>query len=125
MKIEIDNERIRIGPDSVRYCPFYLNVKTLKVIVKKWLPLLRNLSHEKDETLLPYSLDDEFIEAFRTTLRNNYITLRCVILDAVGFDSDIDKVEDYIFRPAKVIKEYPQEFGRYKKDELLTALRAI
>jgi hypothetical protein len=124
VKVEKDG-LLKIGPDVVSYVQHFISAATLENIIRKWVPLLQSLSAESNEVLLPYSLDDEFIEAFKATYRYGFVELRCVTLDAIGFDPEIDNAEEYVFQPWRVIKEYPKSFANFKKQLLLTAIRAV
>ena len=143
MKVIIEQERICIGSDCVRYYPFYFkswaedhqrnagsinSMDVMNTVLQQWADTLAGMGIAYNKLFLPYSLDDESIECFKATAKSPPIThscnvtLRCVVVEGNGYSLDLSNLYKFMTTQQTVFEVYPSDFGVYDKDELVQGL---
>ena len=125
MEIRADKTSLFFGEDAVRWVTPYLTPQQLRAIIAIWPQRLQQLS-VADTTLLPYSISDEFVDAFEATLtKAGTVSLRAVVADCIGFDPNEDDPVVVMGRNLPVVERREELFGEYERDVLLRALKGM
>ena len=75
-----------------------------------WASRLDTLRHD-NVVYLPYSIDDECIEAFEAALTGEGLSLTVVELDCLGYVPGVDSlVEEILTRPPVVVERRAERF---------------
>ena len=125
MQVRADGTSLILGNDAVRWATPYLTSEQLRAAIRLWPPRLREL-REEGAALLPYSISDEFVDAFEATLRDaGRVSLRAVVADCIGFDLDEDDPVMVMGRNLPIVERREQPFGEFDRDELIGAVEAM
>lgn len=71
---------------------------------------------------LPFSIDDECIEAFEAKRNDERVTLKAVKLDGFGFVPGLDSLSDEIEKDRPVMSSATEEFLSCNCNELIDAV---
>jgi hypothetical protein len=132
LEIVIESQRIRIGPDAIPYDSYYFVLwdrqgdpgpPVVRRVLAQWADAVERLRSAQSTVYLPFSLDDQSVEAFKARLVDHKVALRCVTLAENGYMINLDDVNDFIQEAHRVLHEYPQDFGAYERADLVAALR--
>jgi hypothetical protein len=94
-------------------------------IVLSWRSRLDFLIENGRAVYLPFSIDEETIEAFEAELRGSQVRLRVVRLDGIGYVHGHDPLMEAINRDRPVVFSRQSEFLTCDKASLLTALDVL
>jgi|SRR5579859_7909962 len=132
LEIVIESARIRIGPDAVPYDGYWFGwdpqgasvERVLQSVLAQWAPALARLN-ASESLYLPFSLDDESVEAFRAHLADHKVSLRCVTLRENGYMVNLADLNDFMHGAHRIIREDPQDFATYERRDLVAALQNV
>ncbi len=133
LEIVIEPKRIRIGRDSISYDDYYFNVwddgKDPSVpierrVVAQWADAIERLGPSQSTAYLPFSLEDQSVEAFRARLIGDKVALRRVVVEANGYALDLDNLHEFMQQDHRILQQYPQDFGAYERSDLIAGLRS-
>jgi hypothetical protein len=121
MKISIDAELLNLDDNVVRY-DRYLSTSDVRSMLREWASRLTTLGD--GVAYLPYSIDDEFIDAFEVTMDGKDLSLTVVKLDNLGYLPGVDSFlnEMRSMQPI-VVKRYPERFLVCDRQELIEAAK--
>lgn len=132
IQFKIEQTRLCINDDCVRINPYLLdslyqtkNVENLQGIFKKlfqaWSIVLQK---NPSVAFLPYSFDDEYIEAFKATKATDTIVLQCVTIDFIGmdFNFNLPEIIEFMLSNTEITKEYSDTFAEYQTSKFLAGL---
>src|SRR5580765_4992459 len=97
MQIQVTDCLLTFDGTSVRYEHRYLPRATLIDVLRDWGPRL-NAARAGQTIYLPFSIDDEYIEAFEVETQGEQLSLRVVKLDGIGYVPGVDSVAEAIRR---------------------------
>ena len=132
MNVEIQNERIVIGEETIRFYGYYIattqedpsGLKTMKNVLSQWAKVLEVLE-DKAAAFLPYNLEDEWVGCLKATRNAEKIILCCVDVAANGWSLALDDLQEFMLKPQTVIE--PDSalpiFGQYNREEIIASLR--
>jgi hypothetical protein len=134
MKVEIQNERVVIGEESLRFYGYYFDptttqgdpsgLTTMKNLRAQWAKALEVLD-DKDAAFLPYNLEDEWVECLKATRNGERIKLSCVNVAANGWSLALDDVQESMLEPQTLVEDDSDRpiFGEYNRQEIIESLR--
>src|SRR5262245_17690365 len=105
LEIIVEPKRIRIGPDAICYYPYYFDIwarrgdsglPVVRRVLAQWADAIERLCPTRPTAYLPFSLDDESVEAFRASLKGDHVALRSVVLEANGWAIDLDHLLEFM-----------------------------
>src|SRR5262245_66497626 len=102
MNIQIMDGLLSFETVCVRYDRQLSSVQ-VKEMLREWLPRLKGVSAEKTAIYLPYSIDEEYIEAFEAVQNGEEIALTAVKLDGLGYTTGIDSLVEAIGGKSPVV----------------------
>lgn len=130
LEIVIESTRIRIGSGAVPYDGYYFGFSdgssvelVLRRVLAQWADAVERLSNTEPTVYLPFSLDDEWVEAFRARLTDDQVSLRRVRLGENGYLVNVDDLKDFMHEAHRIEHEEPQAFGSYERTDFVAALR--
>ncbi len=102
----------------------YVNQALVRSLMRHvWL---ERLDSSVTEFFLPYSVDDEFVFAFRCTrIADERCALRCVTLDGLGFHPEEDDVVGYARAAETVVAQRERELLVVEPREFRAAVEAF
>ena len=135
LEIVIKPKRLRIGRDSIGYDDYYYGVwdhnhgKDPAVpiecrVLAQWADAIERLGSSQSTADLPYSLEDESVEAFRARLIGDKVALRRVVLEGNGYLLDLDNLSEFMQQNHRLLEQDPQDFGVYVRSDLIAGLRS-
>ncbi len=74
---------------------------------------------------LPYSLNDEYVEAFEVHAHGPKVTLICTTLDGIGYDHGEDDPVAFMSSAIHVLARREQSFCHTEFSELLAGIRTF
>jgi hypothetical protein len=122
MNIALSGEVLSIGRDSVRVNARYVTAADVVALSKVWLDRLKHLRHRGEQVQLPFSVDDEYVEAFVARLEGRTVSLRVVHLEGIGFDHGIDNLVEHAVQARRIVKECAYPMGQYDIDVFTEAI---
>jgi len=134
LEIVIESTRIRIGPDAVPYDGYYFGFSdgpessvehVLRRVLAQWADAVERLTNTESTVYLPFSLDDEWVEAFRARLTVHQVSLRCVRVAKNGYMVNVDDLKDFMQEAHRIEHEEPKDFGSYARTDFVAALRNV
>ena len=131
LEIVIESTRIRIGPGAIPYDSYWFGwnpqgdpvPSVVRRVLAQWADAVERLSSGQSTVYLPFSLEDESVEAFRARLADHSVSLRCVTIAANGYLISLDVLNDFMQEAHRILHEDPQDFGAYERADLVAALR--
>jgi hypothetical protein len=130
MKVLIENERIVIGVDALEYYPYYFCVwaeegnhrLVVKNVLSQWALALARLNGEVQAVYLPYYLDDQVCKVLKATLEGEVVVFINLDIWENAYALDLDHLDEFMVTEPKIMKANLQEFGHYKREEVISAL---
>ncbi|MBK8254390.1 MAG: hypothetical protein IPK82_17190 [Polyangiaceae bacterium] len=122
MKLEVEGGRLTLGDARVRYNSAYLSEDDFVRLLDYWLSRLRAVDSTADPEFLPFSIDDEFVEAFEAHSTGLEIELRVVKLDNCGYVHGVDPLFESMFGEIVVVETYPEPILTCTIGELIEAI---
>jgi len=132
LEIILEPEHIQIGSEAVPYYSYYFDIwdrhgdpglPVLRRVVAQWADAVERLCQSQPTVYLPFSLDDEVVEAFRARLMGDKVAFRRVALVANGWAIHLDNLLDFMQQDHPIYQQDAQDFGAYELAEIISALR--
>ena len=132
MQIKLEKDKLWVGDKAALTKILYLSEEHFGYVMKLWKERISKM-RDGDVSILPYSLDDEFVYAFLVRLNGDELELSTVLLDGIGFDDGQDdpvnwiKESDKIISPEhnKAVDQREKPFGSYKYSDFLEAVKSL
>ena len=103
MEIELLDDRLHVGSASVPYCGVYMHEREFAFLSELWLERLGSLD-DGGRVLLPFGVDDEYLDAFEARLHGGSLALFVVRMDGIGYVHGTDSFEEQVSTPAAVLE---------------------
>ncbi len=145
MKVQIENEQLKIGENSLEYYPYYFSIwkdkdefdhrPTVKNVLTQWATALTALcSGLYPAVYLPYYLDDQSCQYLKAELEGEDIVFSDLLVRDDGYAMDLDDLSDRMYSEPDIVKSWidryrkehnsePKFFGRYNAKEIIQALK--
>lgn len=124
MEIRISDGLLSFDSVSVRYDKRYLSPADVVEMLTEWIPRLMNEVSCRQPIYLPFSIDDEFLEAFEVEDHGEQVSLRAVKLDGMGYVPEVDPLLDELKKEHRpVLERRAQELLTCDKKQLLDAVK--
>lgn len=121
MILTIDGGILHLNGVAVRYARHYLSEAVLKDVLTEWTRRLGGEPVHGRRVYLPFSIDDEFIEAFEVE-GDAEISLRVVKLDGKGYVPGVDPLMEAILGDSDVVQRRSEPFLICQRAMLLEAV---
>ena len=130
MKVLIEDEQILIGLEHLEYYPYYFcswaeeddHRLVVKNVLSQWASALAKLNGELVAVFLPYYLDDESCRVLKAVLKGEDIVFTNLVIWENAYALDLDNLEEFMVTEPHIIESSPREFGRYNRQEIISAL---
>ena len=141
LAIVIERKHIRIGPDVVPYDSYYFGVWDAQIrkglrpasdpnlpvehrVIAQWADAIERLAISQPTVYLPFSLHDEYVEAFSAHLTDSNVALRWVDLKVNGFSINLDNIYGFGQFDHPRIEQHRKDLGTYERSDLIAGLRS-
>lgn len=122
MKIRVENSCLFLDDEAVRYNSSCISINDMMQIVSGWRRRLASVVESGGVVYLPFSIDEDHIEAFEAVLDGSRLRLRVVKLAGSGFVPGVDDVMTEICRDSAVVERYTRELLTCGNAAMLSAL---
>lgn len=121
MKLSVSDGLFSFDGDSVRYNELYISKENARTILSTWL---RRIASAEQTGLfyLPFSLDDEYVEAFEASVDVDFLVLRVVRLDGIAYIHGEGSFLKHITSDLRLVDRRPEDFLVCKVEEFRSAV---
>lgn len=121
MRLDFQHKLFWFGERSIRFSR-YMSPADVLILLDVWIERLSGPA--PGSFFLPFSVDEEHVEALEATLDGAELSLRVVTLDGIGFLPGVDSLREHVERSLRVVERRPKELLTCSPDGLREDLLA-